>query len=230
MRTIPFAAFMVLACNTPQPTESSDPPVSVGTSAEELRLLGQRDSDDVEQCRAAAAKCSAGADSGVSTVCERIEQHCDALEEQLEQDRAELAQCLEEAALCEQNATDPAECEDARAACAPVDDDFRARRGRTRECATRAEQCLDRGDRFGGRGDADAGAPSCDADASDFVRCCRGNHGADAGPDGDVRNRFGRGGRDGFGFRPRPDGNGFGDDDADADDPDAGAPPPRRRF
>ena len=83
MRTIPFAAFMVLACNTPQPTQSADPPVSVGSAAEELRGLGQRDRDDVEQCRAFAARCFADVDSGSSRRCARIEQRCDALEEQL---------------------------------------------------------------------------------------------------------------------------------------------------
>jgi hypothetical protein len=224
MRTIPFAAVMVLACNTPQPTQSSDAPVSVGSAAEELRGLGQRDRDDVEQCRAFAARCSADLDSGSSRRCARIEQHCDALEEQLEEDRAEIEECLEEAAQCEQNASDPADCEEARGACAPADRQFRTRRDRTRQCASRAEQCLDPDNRFDRPREVDAGVQACDPDAIDFVGCCRGKHGAD-GDAGVERteSRFGRAPRDGF--QPRRDVGPSGNDD-----PDAGVPPPRRRF
>lgn len=235
---LPMTALVLLACSTSEP-RSSATESSVGSSAEALRKLGQLDADDVQRCRDAASRCASGNDSGANPFCERISDHCDALEAQLAEDRAELEQCLQEAAACEAAASDPAECADARAACEPADGNFRARRGRTFQCADRAEQCLAAGAGFGrgfgfGRRRAaqsadtgDAGAPTCDADATDFVGCCHGHGGgADAGVPG-----FGQlGGRRGpFGG---PQGRGPGvhhDRDADDGAPDAGAQPFRGR-
>jgi hypothetical protein len=245
---VPVSAVMLLACNTSQPTASTDPAVSVGTSAEALRQLGQKVASDVAQCRDIVASCASEADSGSNARCDRLEQHCEQLEQQLEDDRAELEQCLEEAAACEQSATDPAECEAARAACTPSDRQFQSRRGRTLQCASRAAQCLDPGARFGrGRAisnaadadaggdagrDADAGSQSCDAEATDFVGCCRGQHAGagDAGVGAANARRPGAfggfpAGRGGGAFG----GNAFGEKDDDQA-ADAGASPFRRRF
>lgn len=223
-------ATVLLACSTSSSPDAT-PEVSsttVSSSAEALRKLGQVDADDVQKCRAAAQRCEDGPDAAANPFCERIDQHCDDLEEQLAADRAELAQCLAEAAACEENAADPAECAAARAACEPADGEFRARRGRTRQCAERAERCLSEGGpgaRFGfGRGAArdddradagDAGANVCTPDDTDFVGCCSGRHErGDAGAQG--FGGFGRGGRAGFpGRGPRPD--------RDRDAADAGA-------
>jgi hypothetical protein len=241
---------MLLACNTSPPTPSTDRTLSVGTSAEALRQLGQRVASDVEECRALAASCASEADSGPNVRCDRLEQHCEQLAQQLEEDRAELEQCLEEAAACEQSAADPAECEAARAACTPSDRQFQSRRGRTLQCASRAEQCLDPGARFGraraasnaGAGaNADAGAQSCDAEATNFVGCCRGQHAGagDAGVGAATNARrpgaFGgfQAGRGGgaFGGGNAFGGHAFGEkNDDQAEAADAGAGPFRRRF
>jgi hypothetical protein len=230
MRLIPLTALLLLACSTSTPTTSSSETPAVGSSAEALRKQRQLDADDVERCRDLAAQCTDFAgDAGFGRACDRLDAHCDQLEEQLAADRAELEQCLEAAAACEAAAADPAECADERAACEPADRDLRGRRGQTLECSNRAEQC------FGGRrgrDDADAGALACEDGDDDFIGCCQGKHGrrgqrGDAGIDGDDR-------RPGFGF-----GTGFGgidrderadrNDDGDRDDAaDAGRP--RRRF
>lgn len=201
---------MELACNTSSSSTPAGNTASVGDSAEALRQLSRRDADDVEKCREIAASCGADAGLGKRGFCDAIGRHCDELEEQLQSDRAELEQCLEAAAACEQTATDPADCEEERAACEPADQTFRNRRGRTMECADRAEQCLDRGGGFGRRGrgqELDAGGAVCDDEATDFVGCCRGKHGGrgDAGVNGDE-DRFGPG--RGGGFRPRAPGAG----------------------
>ena len=240
---LPSFALVLLACSTSSPDESSSNPSSsagssapVGSSAEALRKLGQVGADDVQACREAAARCAAGSDAASNPFCGRIGQHCDDLEAQLAADRADLEQCLEEAAACERSAADPADCALARAACEPADGEFRARRGRTQQCADRAERCLAPGGAGAGFGrrvadadagfgrrvaDADAGAGVCEADDDDFVGCCRGRHGraGDAGADGFGAGRRGRGGFPGQGFRP--------DRDRDREDLDAGAPPPR---
>jgi hypothetical protein len=208
-----------LACNTSSSATPTGGSALVGDSAEALRQLGRRDADDVEKCREIAASCDADAGAGKRAVCDAIGRHCDELEAQLESDRAELEQCLEAAAACEQTAADPADCEEERAACVPADRSFRGRRGRTMECADRAEQCLDRGGGFGRRGRAtegDAGAAVCDEEATDFVGCCRGKHGdrGDAGVSGD--DRFDRGRGSGFGPR-RPGADAPSDDDGSDD-------------
>jgi hypothetical protein len=200
---------MGAACNSSGPTP---PGSSVGSSAEALRQLGRLGTEDVEKCRAFAARCAARADSGANPRCDRISDHCDDLETQLAEDRAELEQCLEEAATCEASAA--LDCERARAACSPKDEDFRARRGRTLECSSRVERCIDRGGAPG-----DAGADVCEDDADDFARCCHGEHdfGADAGA-----GRFGR---------RRHAGSGFDDDRVDDAGPSerSGFGPSRRR-
>jgi hypothetical protein len=233
---LPLTALVLTACNTSSPSPSPEPAPeesgSLATAAEALRQLGQKDADNVAECQAVAARCAAEADAG-SLFCDRIEAHCDELAAQLAEDRAELEQCLAAAAACEQNATDPAECASERAACSPADRQFQSRRGRTMQCASRAEQCLDGnasglggpGRRGPGRGNGgllvdagDAGAVECAEEDVDFVGCCHGKHGerGDAGVSG---GRFGGGpfgGRPGFGHRP-------GDDRFDRDDADAGA-------
>ncbi len=227
---------VLLGCNTSESTGSTEPSVSVGTSTEALRQLGQRDASDVAACRAIAASCASEADSGPNARCDRLEQHCDQLAQQLEEDRAELEQCLEEAAACEQSATDPAECEAARAACAPDDRELQSRRGRTLQCASRAERCLDPGARFGRAraassadedAGADAGAQSCDAEATDFVGCCRGQH-AGAGDAGVGAANARRPGAFG-GFQAGRGRGGFGEKNDDQAT-DAGVGPFRRRF
>jgi hypothetical protein len=256
---VPVSAVMLLACNTSEPKASTDPAISVGTSAEALRQLGQRVASDVEECRAIAASCASEADSGSNVRCDRLEQHCDQLAQQLAEDRAELEQCLEEAAACEQSAADPAECEAARAECTPSDRQFQSRRGRTLQCASRTEQCLDPGARFGraraasnadagaaadADADADAGAQSCNAEATDFVGCCRGQHAGagDAGVGAANARRPGAfggfpAGRGGAAFGGNAfGGNAFGanafgqKNDAQPEPADAGAGPFRRRF
>jgi hypothetical protein len=236
------AAMLIAACNTSAPTGSEPSPAessgSVGSAAEALRKLGQLDATDVQKCRDVAQQCAEG-DSGSNPICARIGAHCDALEAQLASDRSELEQCLEEAADCEQAASDPADCAQARAACEPADGDFHARRGKTLQCASRAEQCIAPGGRgfgpgFGrrGAGEGDAGAVVCDADAVDFVGCCQGGHrhDGDAGVEG-VRGGFG--GPNGFGVPPGRPGPFQHDDDeaADAGTPRRGfpLPPPIRR-
>jgi hypothetical protein len=229
--TLPSIALVLLACSTSAPNTSSESSSAVASSAEALRKLGQLDADDVEQCRDAAARCTARDDGGANPFCERIEQHCDDLEAQLAADRAELEQCLEEAAACEASAADPADCVAERAACEPADGAFRARRGRTTQCASRAERCFaagagfDRRSGFGRRGalDADAidaGAGVCEQQDTDFVGCCQGHRrGADAGAPG-----LAGPGRRGRGGLPGADRDG----DRDREDRDAGAPRPRR--
>jgi hypothetical protein len=193
MRSIPLCALMALACGT---SSAPDDSASVGGSAEALRSLGQRDAQRVDKCRARVAECTADSGSAAGSRCERVSRHCNELAEQLESDRAELEQCLEAAVACEEKASDPADCESLRDACATTDRQFNTRRGRTMECANRAEQCLQADD--DGRADprsADAGAAVCDDDATDFVGCCRGRHRdpGDAGVNDDVFN--GRQGR-----------------------------------
>jgi hypothetical protein len=230
---LPLTAAMLFACSTSAPTpapSASESDTSVGSSAAALRKLGQADANDVQQCRDAAQRCTDSADSGSSALCDRISAHCDALEAQLAEDRADLEQCLQQAADCEQGATDPAQCAEQRAACDPTNGDFRQRRGRTMECANKAEQCIAPGRRgFFGRRDADAGdagAVVCDDDAVDFVGCCHGgaHHEGDAGI-GSGRGGFGGFGGPGIGFPPpgRP-GPGPFQHDGDDDGADAGAP------
>lgn len=242
---LPSLTLVLLACSTSSPdTSASGKPgtsdttaapststASLGSSAEALRKLTQVDANDVQQCRDAAARCNAGGDAASNPFCGRVSQHCDDLEAQLAADRAELEQCLADAAACEASAADPADCAAARAACEPADGNFRARRGRTLECAGRAERCFDGGGfggRFGfggfGRRDADAAdAGTCDDDTTDFVGCCQGHHarGGDAGVPAFGQGRGGPGGFPGPGLRP--DRN----DDRDDDIADAGARRPR---
>jgi hypothetical protein len=229
MRLIPLTALLLLACSTSAPTPSSSEP-TVGTSAEALRKQRQLDADDVERCRDLAAQCDEFAgDGGLGRGCERLSAHCDQLEEQLAADRAELEQCLEEAAACEAAATNPEECADQRAACEPADRDLRGRRGQTLECSNRAEQCFG-GRRGRGRDDSDAGALACEEGDDDFIGCCQGKHGhrgerGDAGADAADR-RPGVGFGPGFGGVDRDE---RGDRDGDKDD-EADAGRPRRRF
>jgi hypothetical protein len=207
----------------------------VGTSAEALRKQRQLDSDDVERCRDRVAACSDkdANDAGLGRGCERLSTLCDQLEEQLAADRAELEQCLEEAAACEAAATDPEECADERAACEPADRDLRGRRGDTLECSNRAEQCFG-GGRGRGQDDGDAGALVCEDGDDDFIGCCQGKHGrrgqrGDAGVNADGRRPgFGFGFGAGDRFDRDDDDSDDDDDDAKADDADAGRP--RRRF
>jgi hypothetical protein len=230
MRLIPLTALLLLACSTSTPTTSSSGSPTVGSSAEALRKQRQLDADDVERCRDLAAQCTDFAgDAGFGRACDRLDAHCDQLEEQLAADRAELEQCLEAAAACEAAATDPEECADQRAACEPADRDLRGRRGQTLECSNRAEQCFG-GGRGRGRDDGDAGALACEDGDDDFIGCCQGKHGGfgrrgDAGADADDR-------RPGFGLGPvfgGADRDERGDRDGDKDDAaDAGRP--RRRF
>ncbi|HWO11102.1 MAG TPA: hypothetical protein VNN80_16520 [Polyangiaceae bacterium] len=228
--TLSSIALVLLACSTSAPNTSSEPAFgTVLSSAEALRQLGQVDADDVEQCRDAAARCAARDDGGSNPFCARVEQHCDDLEAQLAADRAELEQCLAEAAECEASAADPADCAAARAACEPADGAFRARRGRTMQCAGRAERCFEGAGfglrfGFGRRGAAPAAdAGVCEEQDTDFVGCChgRGHGGADAGAPGFGFGRPGRGGLPGPGVDRDRD-----RDDAD-DDADAGARRPR---
>jgi hypothetical protein len=223
MRMVPLCALMVLGCSTAPSTAPVDHAASVGGSAEALRKLGQGDAVVVEKCRALVASCNA--DAGAQSGCDDLARHCDALAGQLESDRSELEQCLEAAAACEQTASDPADCEQARAACTPADRQFRTRRGRTMECSNEAERCLDPGARRGPfASGADGAVPTCDDDATDFVGCCRGNHGqrGDAGARDDANDE--RAARRFGGFQPLPgpgnpdhDGRFGNDDDERAD-------------
>jgi hypothetical protein len=238
-----LSPLILLACSTPAPSASNQAP-PLGSSNEALRQLGKQDADDVQSCRRAAERCEeAAADSGSSAVCGQITEHCDDLEAQLAQVRSELEQCLANAAQCEQTATDPAQCQAVRDACAPARESFRGRRGATLQCADRAEQCFTRGVGLNVRfrpqqasdagADGDAGAQVCDDAAFDFVGCCHGKHGG--GPDAGANialnpnRRFGpRPGAfgPGFGFRNPNDRNGPRPDQA----PEADAGPgPRRR-
>jgi hypothetical protein len=202
MRLLLLCASMALACAS-STSSAPDNSASVGGSAEALRSLGQRDARHVEECRAKVADCTDDAGSADRFRCERVSKHCDDLADQLASDRAELEQCLEAAVACEETAIDPADCESLRDACRPTDRQFNTRRGRTLECASKAEQCLQRGDDDDARADrrsndGDAGAAVCDDDATDFVGCCRGKHRdrGDAGVNdeefGSRGDRFGR--------------------------------------
>jgi hypothetical protein len=218
-----LSPLILLACSTsaPSPSNEANQAPPLGSSNEALRQLGKQDADDVQSCRRAALRCEESvADSGASGVCDQINEHCDDLEAQLAQVRAEFEQCLASAAQCEQTATDPAQCQAARDACAPAHESFRNRRGATLQCADRAEQCFTRGVGLNVRfrpqqasdagADADAGAQVCDDSAFDFVGCCHGGHGgggADAGANIALNpnRRFGPGPgpgafRPGFGF------------------------------
>ena len=244
MRLTPLTALLLLACSTSTPSTSpgGSTSTSVGSSAEALRKQRQLDANDVDRCRDLVAQCAANGgadDAGAGRGCERLGALCDQLEERLAADRAELEQCLEEAAACEAAASDPADCEAERAACEPTDRVFRDRRGRTLECSGRAQQCFGRGrGRVDADADADAGAGVCEAGDDDFIGCCQGKHGrpgerGDAGVDGDDR-------RPGFGFGPGSGafgagpfgrgGDGRDGDRGDEGDDGADAGSPRRRF
>ncbi len=214
MKAVPTFALMVLACSA-EPAEST----SVGSAAEALRQLEEREVGDVARCRSKASFCAADAGGALGPLCERISNHCEALAGELADARAEIADCLEEAAACEQTASTAADCEAARALCAPADRDFRGRRDRTLNCSSQAEQCLG-----SVATEADAGGLVCDDDARDFVGCCRGKHGT--GGDAGVRDERRDDSERGFGFRPRRERD--HDRDRGGDVADGGAP--RRRF
>lgn len=225
MKLVALTALALFACSTASAPDTSDP-TTVGSSEEELRKLAQLGAEDVGNCRAIADRCSQLSDSGASLACDRIADHCEELETQLAEDRAELEQCLQAAAACEQDPNAAADCDAARAACGPRGDEFRERRDRTLQCSSRAAQCLERRGGMIRGGASDAGADVCEDGADDFVGCCHGNRdfGGDAGAGGDRLGVLGR--------RSKPDvdaGSGFGPG-ADDDRPEPpGLPLPRRR-
>jgi hypothetical protein len=108
-----------------------------------IQALTAKDEQSVTQCGQAVQRCQQQLpDVAPSAVCQKLAEHCGALQQHLDQVRAPAVGCLNGVQACQDHAPEQAQCSRDVASCQPLADGAKEDRDTVIECSDKVQACL----------------------------------------------------------------------------------------